>query len=221
MGMTPSTAPMFLIRNEAVQTELGLNPDQATKVNDLVTEYHEEWRQQMQAADGELRGDRDGANEDRQHRSVESRSRRAEIAKTVNAKFRAKLAQILEAAQQTRLHEIAIQVSGVAAFHDADVVKELGLTKAQQDQLAAVHQECADKISDLWHQEANGERSERFARMREIRQEELAKSTEVLTKEQQDKFATMKGKPLDVTGLRHTHGRHGNHRDHAKSRDSA
>jgi len=38
--------------------------------------------------------------------------------------------------------------------------------------------------------------------MHELNEEQLAKSTELLTKEQQAQFATMKGKPFDLKVLR-------------------
>ena len=44
--------------------------------------------------------------------------------------------------------------------------------------------------------------------MNELRREQLASSTEVLTKAQQDKFAKMNGKAFDLTQIYQLHGRH-------------
>lgn len=211
MGHGVST--LAVLGNEAVQKELALKPEQADKVKDLLSEVHAEWRQQMQAARESARGDENSSGENRSSRSGEMRSKFAEISKNVNEKFRAKVAEILDGTQQTRLREIAIQVAGTHAFQDADVARELGLTSQQQEQLAAVRHEFAEKFGELrneGHQngEAGRQNGEGFAKMRELRQDELAKSISVLTPEQQTKFATMKGKPFDLAGLHQAHHRH-------------
>jgi LTXXQ motif family protein len=227
-GAMHSVSTLSLLGNEAVQKELALRPEQTEKVHDLLAEVHAEWKQQMQAARGTARGQENSSGEDRPHRSGESRSSFAGISKSVNEKFRAKVAEILDAPQQTRLREIAIQISGSHAFQDADVARELGLTNQQQEQLAAVRHEYAEKFAELRHegsengggengarkngarQDAEGGRynGEGFAKMHELRQEELAKSISVLNPDQQARFATMKGKPFDLAQLHQAHHRH-------------
>jgi hypothetical protein len=208
LRMGQGVAPVFVIRHDAVQKELGLTQEQVAKVKDLVAEVHEEWTQQIQAAGGGFRGQQNLSREDRPKRIAEMRSKQAEIASNVNAKFRSKLAEILDKPQQSRLSEIAIQVAGSRAFQDAEVVQKLGLTKTEQDQLAAVHTEYSDKIAQLRSQRGHGDPAASFTKMNELRQEELAKSTEVLTKTQQETFATLKGKPFDVAQIHQFHGRH-------------
>jgi hypothetical protein len=207
-AMGQGVVPLFVIRYDAVQKELALTQDQVAKVKDLVAEVHEEWAQQIQTAGAGSRKQQQLSSEERQQRIAEMRSKQAEIASNVNAKFRSKLAEILDKPQQSRLGEIAIQVAGSRAFQDAEVVQKLGLTKAEQDQLAAVHTEYSEKIAQLRSQRGQGDRAASFAKMNELRQEELAKSTEVLTKPQQETFATLKGKPFDVAQLHHSHRRH-------------
>jgi Spy/CpxP family protein refolding chaperone len=227
-GAMHGVSTLSLLGNEAVQKELALRPEQSEKVHDLLAEVHAEWKQQMQAARETTRGQENSSGEDRPHRSSETRSNFAGISKSVNEKFRGKVAEILDGAQQTRLREIAIQISGSRAFQDADVVRELGLTNQQQEQLAAVRHEYAEKFAEMWHegsensggengarehgarQDAEGGRhnGEGFAKMHELRQEEMAKSISVLNPEQQARFATMKGKPFDLAQLHQAHHRH-------------
>jgi hypothetical protein len=217
-GMTHGVSSLALLGHEAVQKELALRPDQTDKVHDLLTEVRAEWKQQMQAARGTARGDDNSSGEDRQRRSGENRSgemrsKFAEISKNVNAKFQSKLTEVLDGPQQARLHEIAIQVAGTHAFQDADVVRQLGLTSQQQEQLAAVRNEFAEKFGELRHEgRQNGETSrqngEGFNKLHDLRQEELAKSIGVLNPEQQTKFATMQGKPFDLGQLHQAHHRH-------------
>jgi hypothetical protein len=201
---------LFVLGHEAVQKELALRPEQTEKVKELVAEVHAEWSQQMQAAGGGHRGERNPSGEDRQKQFGEMRSKRADFAKNVNEKFRSKLAEILDAPQQARLREIAIQVAGTHAFQDATVAGELGLTKAQQDQLAAVHQEYAEKFGEMRTDGGKGRRNsgEGLSKMHDLRQEELAKSISVLSQAQQEKFATMKGKPFDLAQLHQARSRH-------------
>jgi hypothetical protein len=212
-GTAHGASTLSLLGNEAVQKELALNADQTEKVKDLVAEVHAEWKQQMQAARGPAGGDENSQGE-RPHRSGEMRGKFAEISKSVNEKFRARVAQILDGAQQTRLREIGLQIAGPRAFQDAEVARELGLTSQQQEQLAAVHHEYAEKFTELrqgGRQEGEGGRQngEAFSKMRGLRQEELTKSIGVLTPEQQTKFATMTGKPFDLSQLHQAqHGHH-------------
>jgi len=212
-GMTHGVSTLFVLGNEGVQKELALKPEQTEKVKDLLAEVHAEWKQQMQAARGTARGEENSSNGDRSHRSGEMRSKFAEISKNVNEKFRAKLAAILDGPQQARLREIAIQIAGTQAFQDADVVRELRLTSQQQEQLAAVRHQYAEKFAELrqgarQNGESGRQNGEGVSKMREIRQEELAKSVSVLTPEQQAKFATMKGKPFDLAQLHQAQHRH-------------
>jgi hypothetical protein len=218
VGMSHGVAPLFVLGHEAVQKELALTPEQTDKVKQLVADVHEEWSQQVQAAGGGSRGNRDQSREDRQKRFTEMRSKYAAITKNVNDKYRGRLAEILDKPQQTRLRGIAIQVAGIQAFNDADVARDLGLTKTQHDQIAAVHQEYADKFAQLRSEGRQRQSGEGLTKMHELRQEELAKSTNVLTPPQQEAFATMKGKPFDFAQLHETHRHHG---DHTKSGRSA
>jgi hypothetical protein len=225
-SMSQGVSTLSLLGHEAVQKELALRPEQTEKVQGLLAEVRAEWKQQMQAARGTARGEENGSGEDRPHRSGEMRSKFAEVSKNVNEKFRAKLAEVLDAPQQARLHEIAIQVAGTHAFQDADVIRGLGLSKEQQEQLAAVRQEFAAKFGEMRQEgrqkggrqdgaRQNGEggrNGEGFAKMHELRQEELAKAISVLTPEQQARFATMKGKPFDLGQVHQTH-----HRNHSRS----
>jgi hypothetical protein len=216
-GMAHGVAPLLVLGHDAVQKELALTPEQTDKVKQLVAEVHEEWSQQIHAAGAGSHGDRNQASEDQQKRHSEMRSNMANIAKSVNDKFRGKLAEILNRPQQTRLREIAIQAASTQAFQDAEVARDLNLTKAQQDQLAAVHQEFADKFSQLRTEGGDRQSHDRYTKMRELRQDELSRSISVLTQSQQGTFAKMTGKPFDLAQLHQSHARHGGHTRGAKS----
>lgn len=208
LGMAQGVAPVFVIGHEAVQKELGLKQEQIDKVKQLVAEVREEWTQQVQAARGDLGGQQNLSRKDRQKRMAEMQPKWAVISKNVNDKYCTRLAEILDKPQQVRLHQIAIQVAGSQAFQDAEVARDLGLTKVQQDRLAAVGKEYTERIAQLRSQRGHEDPAASFATMNELRQEQLAKSTEVLTKAQQTKFAKMTGKPFDVAQIHPFRGQH-------------
>jgi hypothetical protein len=209
-GVGQGVAPVFVIGYEAVQRELALKPDQVDRVKELVAEVRGEWTQQIQAAGLDSSGSRQQnlSREDRQKWMAETQPKRALISKNVNDKFRTKLAEILDKTQQVRLHQIAIQAAGSQAFQDAQVAQDLGLTKVQQVQIVAVGKEYSEKIAQLRLQGGRRDTTERSANSNELRQEQLAKSTEILTKEQQEKFADMKGKAFDLAQMHQLGGRH-------------
>jgi hypothetical protein len=207
-GMGQGVAPVFVVGHEAVQKELGLKQEQVDRVKTLLAEFREEWTQQIQAPGLDSSRQQNLSREDRQKRIAEMQPKWAVISKNVNDKFRSKLAEILDKPQQVRLHQVAIQIAGSQAFQDANVAQDLGLTKVQQDQVVAVGREYSEKIAQLRSQRGPSDPSVRAAKMNELRQEQLAKSTEVLTKSQQEKFAKMTGKAFDVAQIHQFRGRH-------------
>jgi len=119
----------------------------------------------------------------------------AEVRKGVNEKFLPKLKDALDATQLKRVHEIAIQAAGAQALLDSGVQNELKVTAEQKDKLTSISKDVQKELAGL-------RGAERMTKMQELNEEQLAKSTEVLTKDQQAQFASMKGKPFDVKLLR-------------------
>jgi hypothetical protein len=200
MGGPQGVDDLMIAGNTAVQKELSLKPEQAEKIKDLAADVREEFMQQMQAAGGG--GGRDLSPEEQQKRRAEMRTKMAEIRKGINEKFLPKLAEALDKTQLKRVHEIAIQAAGAQALLDAGVQKELAVTSEQKDKLTALHKDFAKQLEGV-------PQGERMAKMQEMREEQIAKSTEVLTKDQQTQFASMKGKPFDLKLLRPTGRRFG------------
>jgi hypothetical protein len=190
--------------NAAVQKELNLKPEQTEKLKDLAQDVREEMMQQIQAAGVSFQGLQDLAPEERQKRMAENQTKMAEVQKSINEKFQPKLAEALDKAQLKRVHEIAIQAAGAQALVDAGVAKELALSSEQKDKLASINKDFAKQMAGLGR---GGDATERQAKMHELSEEQTAKSTEVLTKDQQTQFASMKGKAFDTKLLRPTGGR--------------
>jgi hypothetical protein len=190
--------------NAAVQKELNLKPEQAEKIKDLAQDVREETMSSLSGAGVDFQGLRDLSPEERTKRMAEIQTKMAEIQKTINEKFMPKLAEALDKAQLKRVHEIAIQAAGAQALVDAGVAKDLALTSEQKDKLASINKDFAKQIAGLGR---GGDATERQAKMHELSEEQTAKSTEVLTKDQQTQFASMKGKAFDTKLLRPTGGR--------------
>ncbi len=201
MGMMgQGVSPLAIVANPAVQKDLGLKEDQAAKVKDISQDYLEDLQQQREGAGLTGAPSGDASAEEREKREAQM----ATIQKNVKDKFMPKLNEILDKTQQTRLHEIALQVAGPQAFQDADVAKALDLTKEQQDKIKKLGDDMRHKMREAF---ASGDRSTMRAKMTEMREELTAKSTEVLTKDQQAKFTEMKGKLFDVKQLQQGRGR--------------
>jgi hypothetical protein len=115
----------------------------------------------------------------------ESGARSASVHQKLEGEYEPKLNAILDKNQQTRLHEIAVQAAGIYALQDSGVVKDLDLTKDQQTKIADIVQAGAGE-----------------ARGAEARHALTEKGVAVLTKDQQEKFEKLQGKPFTFTSPR-------------------
>jgi hypothetical protein len=190
MGGPQGVNDLMVAGNAAVQKEVGVKPDQAEKIKDITADVREEFMSAMAAAGGGGAG-QDASPEERE----KMRAKMAEVRKTVNDKFLPKLKEALDATQIKRVHEIAIQAAGAQALQDPGVQNDLKVTAEQKDKLVSINKDFQKQLAEV-------PRQERMTKMQELNEEQLAKSTEVLTKDQQAQFASMKGKPFDVKLLR-------------------
>ena len=131
-----------------------------------------------------------------------------EVRKGIQAKYQPKLKEALTAEQLQRAQQIAWQAAGSAALADEELTKQLAVTKEQQDKIAAINKEFGDKQRELFAAGfggggggAGGAGGDVRAKMTELNKERDAKTNEVLSKEQQEKFTTLKGKPFDLSQL--------------------
>jgi len=78
-------------------------------------------------------------------------------------------------------------------------VKALDITKEQQEKIATINKDYQEKMAALRQNAGGGGGGlEAFTKLREEQSADIAK---VLTKEQGDKWATLKGKAFDTTTL--------------------
>src|ERR1700722_20023382 len=113
---------LMLVGNPAVQKDLGLSEENATKVKEITDDVRQEMQEQIAGSGIDFQGLRDLQGEEREKRMAELQTKMAEVNKNINDKFLPKINEILDKNQQKRLHEIAIQAAGSAALEDASVV---------------------------------------------------------------------------------------------------
>ena len=182
--------------NEAVQKDLGLSSDVTSKVKEVSDEYVAANREGMSG----ITFGRD--------MSAADREKMASVAKANNEKFLPELKAALTADQFTRLRQINWQSQGAGALADPEVVKALAITKDQSDKIKTLTDDYAAKTRELFTGGGGGGSGGRDA-LTAISKERDEKINEVLTKDQVDKFASLKGKEFDVAQLRGGFGRGG------------
>src|SRR5262249_7827895 len=92
------------------------------------------------------------------------------------------------------------------AFSEPEIIKELGLSKDQQEKIAGVQKDYDQKQQALFAggggaAGAPADFQAIFGKVQELNDERDAKATEVLNKGQQEKSAKLKGKPSDLAQL--------------------
>ena len=202
-----STSLLGLCSIEAVQKEIDLVDEQKTDLDKLRTSQRE------------ARGDRTGGVDFRALRELPEEERNAKMAelREKSAADRAKrekaenakVAEILLPPQLARVKEIRIQMMGLRALGDQEVITELKITAAQQKQIKEIPEKAQEEsrakmreafsnLRDL----SREERTEAFTKFRaqaETQQKEVeTKVLAVLSGKQKTDFETMKGKAFKM-----------------------
>ncbi|MFM7250751.1 MAG: hypothetical protein ACKO5R_12690 [Planctomycetaceae bacterium] len=173
MGMGGMMSHAALLRQEAVQADLGLSADQKSKVASELPQ-----RGPGGGGGGGGGNPRDMTDEERQKWMEERRARQAEDDK--------KVAGLLDAKQLGRLKEIRIQALGAGALMDETVAKELGVTDDQVSKLQAAMQSMRGQ--------GGGDPAE-------MRRTMYTKALEMLSPEQKTKLEALRGAPFDTSKL--------------------
>ena len=112
----------------------------------------------------------------------------------------AKLAEILDDAQEKRLMGIVIQVNGANATNDPAVAKELNITDDQKANLAEVRDGIMQAMREAFD-EIRGQdlsRDEMRTKFEQLRDDADKKVLAVLTDEQQAQLEALKGEPVEI-----------------------
>lgn len=172
MGMGGMMSQASLVRQEAVQAELGLSPDLKAK---LAAELPE------RGPGGGGGNPRDMSDEQRQKWMEERRARNTEDDK--------KIAGLLDTKQLARLKQIRVQALGAGALMDESIAKELSVTDDQVTKLQSAMRDMRQGGGG-----GGGNPGEMRAKM-------TAKAMEILNAEQKAKLEALKGPAFDVSKL--------------------
>ena len=174
MGMGGMMSHASLLRQEAVQADLGLAADLKKKIAAELPE---------RAPGGGGGGNpRDMTDEQRQKWMEERRARNAEDDK--------KIAGLLDAKQLERLKQIRVQALGAGALMDETLTKELSIT----DDQVAKFQSAMQEMRQGGGGGGGGNPGEMRAKM-------TAKAMEILSADQKAKLEALKGPAFDVSKL--------------------
>ena len=170
-GMGGMVSRGMLLRQDSVQTELGITADQKAAI---VAKLVERVRDAAQ-------GQRDMTPEERQQRMEERRTEMAEEDGTI--------AGILDNSQKTRLEQIRVQALGTGALMDPQVSEELGITDSQREGFRTLWQGLRDQGRSTG--EGGGNRREALTE----------KVMGILTPDQKAKLEKLRGPAFDVSSL--------------------
>ena len=171
MGMGGMMSQASLVRQEAVQAELGLSPDLKAK---LAAELPE------RGPGGGGGNPRDMSDEQRQKWMEERRARNTEDDK--------KIAGLLDTKQLARLKQIRVQALGAGALMDESIAKELSVTDDQVSKLQSA-------MRDMRQGGGGG------GTPGEMRAKMTARAMEILDADQKAKLEALKGPAFDVSKL--------------------
>jgi len=162
---------LMLLRQQSVQDELKLAPDQVQKIHDFADK---QWEAAHKAhAAGPEAG----------------KAKFEELGKE-NEVF---IAKTLHRDQLKRLDQISMHVVGLLWVMDPKVSKELGLTHAQKDKIKELHEQAHKEVAAAIH---SGDKGGRAAKLAELRGAQRKMLMGVLTDEQKAKWKEMAGEPF-------------------------
>ena len=168
----------FLIRDPAIQTELGLSPDQRRAIRTLLDEV-----------DGPLWALRDLPPKEAGEKL------RPLVVRVENG-----LAGLLDARQRSRLDQIAVQYRGLPALLDPDLSGKLSLRDDQRGQIQSIVRETRLALRKLEERSRKGERRDVLEDTAgRLRTDGREKILAVLTAPQKRQWATLVGEPFDLS----------------------
>jgi hypothetical protein len=133
----------------------------------------------------------DLSEEEREERLAEFRKQQEER----QTKEKDGIAKILLRHQLERLNEISLQLAGTGALRDPEVIKELNITKKQQEEMQEVQEKAGGKFRELFQ---SGDRENMREKFTELRKEIEKDVLGCLKSSQKKEFEKMKGEPFEL-----------------------
>lgn len=187
----------MLVGLEQVQQEIGLEGEKLEAVKKLL----EEQRASVQAGFGDFGNFRELSDEERQKAFAEMREKREQASKKTSQA----LAEHLSKEQMTRLEQIQLQIRGIRALDDDDVVAKLEINEEQQLKIAEALEKQEAEGRKLMEEVRSAGREggrEAFAAIREKVEALQAEAEEqvlaLLTAAQKEKWNSLTGKKFEL-----------------------
>jgi hypothetical protein len=188
-----------LAANEAVQKDIGVSSEIATKLNSLRDDWNAARQKEFQTAGINL--------QDFQNLTAEQRQKMNQIGAKLNEELNPKVKEILSADQYKRVQQILLQANlrtrGPGALTYPEVAAELKLTDEQKQKLQALQTELDAKQREAF----SGGFDQAVAA--KLREERTTKTMELLTADQKQTLEKLKGAEFDVSQLGGFGGRRG------------
>jgi hypothetical protein len=189
----------FVAAQQAVRNEVGLDNASSIKVHDLIEQYCHELDATNRGRFGvirEFQTQPDLSPEERNRRMIEKMKTIEAPVKKADETFIPQINAFFSPEQLERLHQIARQFYGSEAFiYEKGLAKSLELSPDQVKQIGEINHEYSIPENMLMRSGAS------FAKYQQSLQERDKKARAILTKEQQEKLATLEGKPFDLLKL--------------------
>jgi hypothetical protein len=170
--------PVLLLGNESVRQELKLTREQRSKVKkelDTLLEKYKEDRDKLRGMSGEDRQD---------------------FFKKRNEDAKKTMAGILDRKQMKRLEQVHLQVLGVDAFTQDEVIQGLKLSDEQKMKIAVVRTELLRRQREIF--QAEGDPREKLEKVGMARKEAKQKAADILTGEQKKTWKEIAGETFEI-----------------------
>jgi DNA-binding MarR family transcriptional regulator len=176
---------IFLLRGDAVQTELGFKDEQKTAISELALALQQEAFEIMS-------GLQDLTPEEQKEQMPEVMKMIAEKGTEIQGKVDA----ILDDQQKARLKELSVQARGPQALEDEEISKALKITDEQKKKLEEIREEGNAAMQEAMTslRAGGGDQGKMREKMGAMRKELSDKALAVLTPEQKEQFEKLKGK---------------------------
>jgi len=175
-----------VIGNPAVHEELQLSNEQSETLQTLTQEIRQSMFQNFQ--------------ELQELEPQERAARFREIQEANEKRVREELQSVLDEEQIARVHQIALQISGVRAFASPEVQEKLGLSEDQKLQMEQVATELTRETRELMANARGNPGAGRqvFQQVRELQETAMNQALKALTEEQRSTWNAMIGEPFEM-----------------------
>jgi hypothetical protein len=194
--------PNGLIVRKDIQNELNLSAEQLAKLTLLTNEFDAAVLELFPDAGVPSPGLQPPSEGERIKRIRAANAKRAEQLKHILPKFSSRFAKILDQVQIERLKQILWQAEGARAYRDPKLAKTIGLSKEQQAKLSAIWGKYEERLDRLFYSDAaqvgSPDAEKTAAEVRQLFIERESMMAAVVTREQQQRFERLKGKPFDL-----------------------